>query len=356
MMLTSHPRSAPVPTLGSPSPTPTRPSTAAIPPSAEGILAVSLADASLRWLVGGLDQANNLTVSRDGRMLAVAAQEGSKRRVFVTTADPSHATPPATTPLEPELLLPRSGAMVAPEWSPTEDRVALIGEVAGRAHVFVADPDGSHVVQLTHQRDGDDHGPTWSPGGKQIAFVRDVGEESHVFVIQTDGAAVERDLTPVGIDDRAPAWSPDGTRIAVARTMDVDGQQMQVICVLSPAGRGVVRLTNDRYAESAPRWSRGGETVVFVRSFPGNAEIFSVPVDGGGKTNLTLDPANDGQPRWSPDGKWIAYVQQVGDRSSLWIMDAEGRHQRQLTTGPVHDDDPVWLPDGSAIVFIRSLP
>ena len=105
------------------------------------------------------------------------------------------------------------GEGTSPAWSPHGRRLAFARRMGGRAHIFVADADGTGAVPIT---DGpqDDVEPAWSPDGKSLAFcsgaVADNGTtHTNIFVVGTDGSGL-RQLTEGDHSACRPAWAPDG--------------------------------------------------------------------------------------------------------------------------------------------------
>jgi TolB protein len=73
--------------------------------------------------------------------------------------------------------------------------------------------DGSGVESITIRDEGWIWGrPTWSPGGRRIAFSKCRSGYCNIFIVNPDGTGLVQ-LTTVG-NAEGPAWSPDGTRIA----------------------------------------------------------------------------------------------------------------------------------------------
>jgi Tol biopolymer transport system component len=55
-----------------------------------------------------------------------------------------------------------------PVWSPDGQRLAFISNRTGSYQVFLMDPDGSNLTQVT--QDYDNSLPVWLPDGQSIAF------------------------------------------------------------------------------------------------------------------------------------------------------------------------------------------
>jgi Tol biopolymer transport system component len=94
----------------------------------------------------------------------------------------------------------------------------------------------------------------------------------------------------------------------------------------------------------------GGGMIAFVTARDGNAEIYTVHVDGTNLTRLTNDPASDDQPAWSPDGQRLAFVSNRAGASSIYVMNADGTNVVQRTFSG-HGQNPTWSPDGTTLAY-----
>ena len=126
-------------------------------------------------------------------------------------------------------------------------------------------------------------------------------------------------------------------------------------------GQIVKRLTANRAADFAPRWSPDGSRLAFVSNRDGDDEVFVMNADGSGVRQLTRNRVRDETPAWSPDGTRIAFVhERPRDVLELWTMRADGRHARRLVRAfrAVNEQafSPDWAPDGRTIVFSSNRP
>lgn len=245
------------------------------------------------------------------------------------------------------------------ESSARTSRIAFVSDRDGNDEVYVMQPDGSEVRNLTHNaaRDAD---PCWSPDGKRIAFQSDRDGTEQIYVMNVDGTALTK-LTAAPGEKAMPAWSHDGHQIAFCVTEESD----IFIYVVSAEGGNPRRLTDGM----APSWSPDDRTIAFNRGqLP---QIWLVDADGGSsralvagdESELTREEKIDLlfrlAPVWSPDGKRLLYTKVLTgpDRSKpsmnyeVFTMDLDGRARQRLTTDDARDMGHGWSPDGEKIVF-----
>lgn len=63
----------------------------------------------------------------------------------------------------------------------------------------------------------------------------------------------------------------------------------------------------------------------------GNAELYTMPIEGGEAKRLTSTPNDEMQPIWRPDGKKIAYLYSDDKGTQVWECNPDGSHAKQLT-------------------------
>ncbi len=96
-------------------------------------------------------------------------------------------------------------------WSPDQTRIAFISEKSGSPQLYIANADGSKIVQLTSDKSDKIFSVSWSPNGKKILFGRgDSFQGGNFYLINRDGSGL-RKITKnrTGYAN----WSPDGSEI-----------------------------------------------------------------------------------------------------------------------------------------------
>jgi Tol biopolymer transport system component len=95
-------------------------------------------------------------------------------------------------------------------------KIAFVSDRDGNQEIYVINPDGSGLTNLT-QHPEKDFAPSWSPDGSRIAFRSHRGDGYYnLYLMDADGSNPTRLVTNAGDDgsgDYTPHWSPDGTKI-----------------------------------------------------------------------------------------------------------------------------------------------
>ncbi len=89
----------------------------------------------------------------------------------------------------------------------------------GDDQLFAANPDGSHEIQLTTVPS---ETSDWSPDGTRIAFNFFDGQTVQISTMNPDGTGVVQLTHEENFFHGEPAWSPDGARLA--RRTPLEGQ------------------------------------------------------------------------------------------------------------------------------------
>jgi TolB protein len=221
--------------------------------------------------------------------------------------------------------------------------------------IWVMSIDGGNQRQLTDNEHLDSW-PAWSPDGRRIAFVSSRDSTSglailrtELFVMDADGANVEQ-VTNLGGNITHPSWSPDGQRIVFGLENASGGVTAKwVIYTVSIDGSDLVNLSetiaSDGYLGKGqfPEYSPDGKEIVFIALHRGTS-VRVMSAAGGGLRRLTNDDRREVHPSWAPDGESIVYAVAQGSSFDLFVMGADGRNSRAIIESRYQETVPDWSP------------
>lgn len=192
-----------------------------------------------------------------------------------------------------------------PTWSPDGSQIAFSRSVDLGVSLYVISADGTNLHRITTPPGAaQDMTPAWSPDGSRIAFVRSLAEGSapplaDVYLVNPDGSGLlnlthHTELAQVC----CPAWSPDGQKIAYA-TDELAVFDNSEIFVMHADGSSRQNLTNDPNGfDYDPAWSPDGQRLVFTKLVSNNFEVYVMNADGTGQAKVSNSPGVDYEAAW----------------------------------------------------------
>lgn len=271
-------------------------------------------------------------------------------------------------------------------------RIALTSERDGNMEIYLVNPDGSALVNLTNHP-AQDSVPTWSPDGEKIAFLSDrAGKyDFDIYLMNANGSAVTRltdDAEAVGFGMRPVtyerimfgfsgplSWSPDGRYILASRLVvnpaAANQETHSHLVIVKADGSGMSILTPVNYFKNdfSPVWSPNGDWIAFSRYMYATTRLMAIKPDGTGETALTYGYENAGNFAWTPDGKNIAYFMIspacLMKSGTEFLRDCQSHKIRlvnadsaatddlyQFGSGRVYGLNMAWSPDGMTLVVV----
>ncbi|MGB6354763.1 MAG: PDZ domain-containing protein [Steroidobacteraceae bacterium] len=252
-------------------------------------------------------------------------------------------------------------------WSPDGKRIAYrpyimayTGASGWRQHrggdtppIWIMDPAGTAVEKIPHENASDSN-PLWI--GDEVAFISDRSEGSaNLFLYDPHGRTV-RQLTHESPWDVRNAGAYGDTVVyevgGELKSLNVSTGQIQPIPIHLAVQANQAR----------PQWKDAGKDVTSAELSPtgkrvlitARGDVFSVPVKDGSVRNLTATSGvRESDALWSKDGQRVAYISDAGGSQGLLIRDAGGLEK------PVHHalgnmgyfSLLAWSPDARRIVF-----
>lgn len=203
-----------------------------------------------------------------------------------------------------------------------------------------------------------------SPDGKNLAFVY----KGSIYTVPSAGGKAERVSAGQAID-ATPVWSPDGNKIAFSSLRN-GGRD---VYVMDADGGNQRRLTFNSAPQTPEAFTADGKSVIFsamiedpaasaLAPIKTNAELYTVPVEGGRYTQLVAIPAAN--VRNVPGSKAIVYEGIKGGEDKwrkhhtssitrdLWTYDPSTGKFTNLTARAGEDRDPAPSADGKTLFFL----
>jgi dipeptidyl aminopeptidase/acylaminoacyl peptidase len=282
-----------------------------VPPTLENLLFASRSPRQLAW-------------SPDGASLALSIAGGGPSQIAIVDV--------ATKALR----VVAEGA--SPVWSPDGGRLAFLR--AG--DLWSIEVAGTGERRLTNDRE-DERTPAWSPDGRTIAFMSSRSGFQDVWVVSADGGAPTKltteamfhDMTRFGV-----SWSPDSS--AIAYVSNKGGWEHDELWVV-PAGGGAPRqISRGLNVTSQPEWSPDGRRITFnglahdIYRYGDMADIYVADVEAATVTKvktaaLASDNMGAAPVLWSADGKSLFFVYFDRGNANIWSVPADGGVAAQVT-------------------------
>ncbi|MEQ2007292.1 MAG: hypothetical protein ABMA26_10890 [Limisphaerales bacterium] len=223
-------------------------------------------------------------------------------------------------------------------------RVAFKVKAANNTgEIYVADYDGHGAAPITADR-AIIAAPSWGPGSEWLAYTSYKLNNADIFshnLVTGERHIVAR----YGGSNMSPAVAPGGRLVA----MILSKGGKPDLYVADIHGRGLQQLTRAREGVASPCWSPDGQTICYVSSDDGPAQLYRIGANGGTPQRIrTTGVFNATEPDWSPDGKWIAFTTQRGG-FEVCIVPAGGGDVQSLGSG----QDATWAPNSRTLMFCK---
>jgi len=200
----------------------------------------------------------------------------------------------------------------APNWSP--DGKYLISNSGGLIYklIFKADGTVQTPVKLNIPHDYDcNNDKAISPDGAKLAFSASRGEDgSEVFLADPDGSNI-RQITNVS-PSYFHGWSPDNKTLAYVAQRSAGGNQYDIYGQPA-AGGDERRLTSNPHHDDGPDYSPDGKWIYINSDRSGKEAVWRFSSTGAGENDakaemVVSDSMEDWFPHISPDGKKLVYI------------------------------------------------
>jgi TolB protein len=225
----------------------------------------------------------------------------------------------------------------------------------GHKEIWMMDPDGGNVKQITNFRDITTQ-PAASPESGKIAFTSWVHTNPAIFVFSVDPVRDLRFYNQRASVNSSPSFTPDGKQIVYSSSAPDD--RCCRIFIANLDGGGLRPISSAGFIDTEPKINpKTGNEIVFVSGRSGPQQIYRMNMDGSDVERLTPGEGEASNPSWHPGGQIIAYAWTRGYATgnfNIFTMDVASRGYTQLTHSEGRNENPSWAPDGVHLVFMST--
>jgi len=111
-----------------------------------------------------------------------------------------------------------------------------------------------------------------------------------------------------------------------------------------------------------PQLSPDSRTIAFVRTTTDpasgrrNADLWSVPAEGGAAKELIAGEKSENTPRWSPNGRKLAFISTRDGAAQVYLADADGSGVQRISELATGVQPPlIFSPDGTKVAFVSDV-
>lgn len=231
---------------------------------------------------------------------------------------------------------PRAPNNMFPEWSSDGKQIAFTSDRDGDPEIYVMDADGSNQRRLTNAPGRDAH-PFFSRDAQRILFQSPRGDgHTNLYIMNADGSD-QRPLTFLKGFAGVPVYSPDESQILFMWRMSSDFSNASfkwLFGVMNADGSRLRVLTDGKFNDQVPNWSRDGQRLLFFSDRSGKNQIYTMKPDGSDVRRVAVTDSDEVAAFWSPDNKRISFSSERDGNTQIYVMNRNGSNPICLTGKP----------------------
>ncbi len=230
-----------------------------------------------------------------------------------------------------------------------------IDQNKGNRELYLMNPDGSDVVQLTHSPKSE-FNALWRPDGKKIGFLSSASGSVQLWEMNTDGAGLQK-ISDIEGGVGGFSYAPDMSHILFIKEVCIDNPFAELYEGLPDASG---RINTDLMYRHWDHWV-DSYSHIFIAEYSDEGIADLNDIMDGEPWGSPLSPFGGmEQICWGPDGKTIAYTSKkktgkeysTSTNSDIYLYELESGKTKNISEGMMgFDMAPVYSPDGSMIAW-----
>ena len=263
----------------------------------------------------------------------------------------------------------------APAISPKGDKIAYISDRDDYFDVFIADVRTGRIIKKliagTRTNNFEElhlltPGMCWSPDGRKIAITAKSGDKDALYIINVESED-EKEL-PLKFDGIFSVdWNPDNNSLVFVG----NSSKQSDIWVYNLKSKKLERITDDKFSDSYPKWSRDGGKIYFtsdrgdytdLKSIPkdfdmvdydySNKDLYVYDVKLGSLAKFTGENnATESHVVTSQDGKKVLFISDRNGINNIWLRNLETEEEKPITNSLDPISSLSLSEDGRRVVF-----
>jgi serine/threonine protein kinase/Tol biopolymer transport system component len=204
---------------------------------------------------------------------------------------------------------------IVPRWSPDGQWIAFLSDRSGKYEIWKVRPDGTGLVQMTHEPGREVIAPVWSPDSRKLLYqIRNVNS----YIVDANRPGAEQ--IAEGLPGEPPPgfipwdWSPDGTLLVGWLPLN----EQRAIVIYSFPQQRYERFTTS--LGSYPIWLNDNRRILFREG--GSLYLFD-RMNGKWREILRLKPPSQiGNYALSRDNRRLYYTS-GSNEADIWLLNIE---------------------------------
>jgi TolB protein len=212
-----------------------------------------------------------------------------------------------------------------PQLSPDGNRIIFASDRSGKWGIYETSAKNfgnTHTEIVSNGRVNEQ--PCYSPNGKSIAYATWLPREANWYIATMDLKTQRESLHGPGV---FPKFSPDGKKLLFQRPRSRAPQWYSIWVLNVDSGSVSEIVSNNNWAAVTPNWSPDGKKIIFAAinksihdlGEKAGDEIYVIRANGTHLIRLTEDRYSDWNPFWSKSGR-IFFISKRNGHQNIWSM------------------------------------